>query len=313
MNFLGSPSTNSVLQKRLLAAVYSCLRPLATVLLRSGVTYQGFAEVAKRAFVHEATLEKSERGRQANTSRIAVRTGLSRKEVRRILSPDESSKSRTIIDHAGPPARVLHAWYFDPAFANELGTPRDLMFDEGNPSFSDLVRVAGGDIPAGAVRSELVRAGAVTELSSGILRPVKRYYVPADFNEKAITVLTDLLFPLVSGVEHNSNPARPADYGFIQRFAYSKLPAEVRDEFRLWSRKQATEFVESMDDWMREKGGDLERPETIISGVGVFFYEGVTADLMEMDSTSESSEEVPGKELRQIDEEDPLKEEERRS
>src|SRR3954471_2892738 len=101
----------SSVHARLLAAIYACIRPLARVLLRSGITYKTFAEIAKRAFVHEAFLERDSKGRATNTSRIAVRTGLSRKEVRRVCEETlgDPRESNLRVNHSGPPAKVLHA------------------------------------------------------------------------------------------------------------------------------------------------------------------------------------------------------------
>lgn len=273
---------NSDVQSRLLGAIYACMRPLAKVLLRSGITYRGFAEVAKRAFVHEAMLERDSKGRTTNTSRIAVRTGLSRKDVRRVcedgvIGPHAISTS---VDSSGPPARVLYAWHSDPRFVEPTGEPKDLIFEGLSPSFTDIVRAVGGDVPPGAVRAELFRASAIVELENSLLRPVKRYFVPGDFDEKAITILSGILFPLIAGVDHNSNPSRQLDAGFIQRFSYGKLSQEQQPEFRGWSREEATKFIESIDDWLVSHGAEPTCTESndIISGVGVFFYEGPPAD-----------------------------------
>jgi hypothetical protein len=270
---------NSDVQSRLMATVYACLRPFARVLLRSGVTYKSFAEIAKAAFVHEALLESDSKGRVTNASRVAVRTGLSRKEVRRVSEQALArGKSRTgAADHAGPPARVLHSWHFDPRFIAPDGTPLDLCFEGESPSFIELVKAVGGDVPPGAVRAELLRAGAAQELENGLLRPTKRYFVPGDFDEKAITVMSGMLFPFVSGVDHNSNPARKTA-GFIQRMAYARLSQADRDAFRVWSRAESTRFIESIDDWLTatETRSD-EQACGPISGVGVFYYEGPEA------------------------------------
>ena len=262
-----------------MATVYACLRPFARVMLRSGVTYKSFAEIAKTAFVHEALLESDSKGRITNASRVAVRTGLSRKEVRRVSEQTlvkDVTKSG-VADHAGPPARVLHAWHFDPRFIGADGAPLDLSFEGESPNFTELVRAVGGDVPPGAVRAELFRAAAVQELENGSLRPTKRYFVPGDFDEKAITVMSGMLFPIISGVDHNSNPARNGA-GFIQRIAYAKLSPEDREAFRVWSRGEATRFIESIDDWLtaREVRGS-DRADGPISGVGVFYYEGPEA------------------------------------
>lgn len=272
-------------QDRLLAAVYACLLPLARLLLRTGITYRQFDSVAKRAFVREAMTETDSRGRVANTSRIAVKTGLSRKDVKRVrdlLDEVEGASNLANPDHWGPPARVLHAWHVDSRFTDEGGAPRRLKFQDEEGSFASLVRAVAGDIPPGAIRAELKKCGALIEEADGSVIAVKRYYVPGDVGEKAVAVVSSILFPVVAGIAHNANPARTVG-GFIQRFAYSEtLPPEAADAFRRWSRDQGTRFIESVDDWLahHEKDGGMRSGsgESTTFGMGVFYYEGPSAE-----------------------------------
>lgn len=242
--------------------------------MRSGVSYKSFAELAKAAFVREALIESDTKGRPTNASRVAVRTGLSRKEVRRVTeSVQVPSGQDGPTDPGGPLARLLHAWHFESRFLDNEGKPLDLFFDEGDTTFTDLVRSAAGDVPPGAVRAELLRGGAMIELGNGAFRPTKRYFVPSHFDEKAVTVISAMLFPFLSGLEHNSNPERTTA-GYIQRVAYAKLRPEDRDEFRAWSREQVTKFLESIDDWITMRQIPLDSAGEPISAVGAFFYEG---------------------------------------
>jgi len=276
---------NSEIQVRLLGAVRALLRPIARLLMRYGVTYHQFSDIAKEAFVYEAFLDTDTRGRKTNASRVAVKTGISRKEVSRLrdaLQCGDMLSSAGRADHSGPPARVLHAWHTDQRFMTPHGTPRALCFEGPDSSFSSLVRLVAGDVPPGAVRAELKKAGAVSESEDGQITAEKRYYVPGNVDEKAITVLANLLFPLAAGIAHNSNPDRKVD-GFIQRFAFSeRLKADTVPEFRSWSRREATHFIESVDDWIAAHEGDAGRDTqdspASIAGVGVFYYEGPSAD-----------------------------------
>src|ERR1700745_4363872 len=65
-----------------MAATRQWLRPLVHVLIRCGITWREFAEVARTAYVEVATTQFGKRGRPTNVSRTAVLTGLSRREVR---------------------------------------------------------------------------------------------------------------------------------------------------------------------------------------------------------------------------------------
>jgi hypothetical protein len=272
------------IQTRILSAVYACMLPIARLLLRSGVTYRQFDVIARRAFVREAMQELDPRGRVTNTSRVAVKTGISRKEVKRLreaIGGEASPQSDAMTDHSGPLARVLHAWHSDQRFCAGEGAPRDLDFQVGDASFSALVRAVAGDVPAGAVRAELRRAGAVVDLNDGRLRAVKRYYVPGSVDEKAITVLSGMVFPMTAGIAHNADPDRKSD-GFIQRYAFSESLSDASIlAFRMWSRIEATRFIESMDDWLAKHEIDnAVLPDdrlTKTAGIGVFYYEGPNA------------------------------------
>jgi hypothetical protein len=278
---------NDGIQTRMLGSLYACLVPIVRILLRYGVTYRQFAEIGKAAFVREAFAETDERGRRTNGSRVSVKTGLSRKEVRRLRDKVlrvAGGVRESHADHSGPPARVLHAWHSDARFLDRDGLPLALRFDGDGASFSSLVRAVAGDVPPGAVRAELKRASSIAETSDGRVVPTKRYYVPGNVDEKAITVMSGMLFPLAAGIDHNSNPSRTAD-GFIQRFAYSSgLPRESVPAFRAWSRKEAIAFIESMDDWLAKNESPSNSPRASalglpeITGVGVFYYEGPAAE-----------------------------------
>lgn len=267
----------------MLNAAYACMLPIARLLLRAGITYRQFDHVAKRAFVREALIDGDMRGRVTNTSRVAVKTGLSRKEVKRVresIGSVDWAGFGTTTDQSGPPSRVLHAWHVDERFIDEEGHPRVLEFQNDVSGFSALVRAVAGDIPPGAVRAELKRAGAIVDREDGTLQALKRYYVPGNVDEKAITVMSAMVFPLASGVAHNSDPLRESE-GFIQRFAFSdSLDASMVPKFRHWSRDQATKFIEAMDDWLAEhedETTDAGEAQTT-AGIGVFYYEGPKAE-----------------------------------
>ncbi|HLN91214.1 MAG TPA: DUF6502 family protein, partial [Patescibacteria group bacterium] len=70
--------------KAIAAAITKLLRPLVMFLLRNGVPYQTFADIAKRVYVDLATEKFDIPGRKPSKSRVAILTGLSRREVLRV-------------------------------------------------------------------------------------------------------------------------------------------------------------------------------------------------------------------------------------
>ena len=286
---------NSTLQNRLIQCISSCLRPLVRIMLRSGIGYRQFAELAKLAFVQEASGEKGSRGRQTNLSRVAIRTGISRKEVARLQSQiegrsDASSTARGVDFNSVHAARVLQLWHSDPRFIDSDGSPKKLPFADDGIDFSSIVKAAGGDVPPGAVRAEMLSANAVVEFDDGTLKPTKRYFVPADVGEELLVGFTHMVIPVLEGLARNTD-YRCTD-PFIQRLVYSdRLAPRVVPLFRKQARERVSDFVQSVDDWLSSN----EIPDSQVHspcryGVGVFYYEGLPSVPEDMSVTAAPEE-----------------------
>lgn len=267
------------LQNRLMQCLARCMRPLAQIMLRSGIGYPQFAEIAKLAFLSEAKAEKVGRGRSTNLSRIAIKTGLSRKEVARLIKNTrggrQSQQSARAVDFRSLHAeRVLQLWHSDARFVDRRGAPRSLAFADGDVTFSDLVKTAGGDVPAGAVRAELLAAGAVAAEEDGALRPLKRHFVPADVGEELLVGFTHVIIPVIEGVARNTDER--CSLPFIQRLVYSdRLSPDAIPLFRRVAREQVNGFVQSVDDWLSaNEVSESKGQQSIRYGIGVFYYEG---------------------------------------
>lgn len=269
----------SSVQVRLFSALEPCLRLLARMMLRSGIGYTQFADLAKMAFVEEALGDRDMRGRATNLSRVAIRTGISRKEVSRIKSllstqHIEKKSARAESSESGHAARVLQLWHADKRFIDKFGHPRDLPFGGDGVSFSSLVKAAGGDVPPGAVRAELVDAAAAVETGDGFLRALKRHFVPADVAEDLLVGFTHFVTPVLAGLARNTE--RNCDQPFIQRLAYSdRLTEEALPLFREISQDRTSSFLQGIDDWLSANESNLESNEAGLHrvGLGVFYYE----------------------------------------
>lgn len=250
------------------------------MMLRSGIGYRQFAELAKIAFVQEALGERDGRGRTTNLSRVAIRTGLSRKEVSRLRSrlhdrAASSAGSHGHHYHSGHAARVLQLWHADPRFASSKGLPFDLPFAGDELSFCSIVRAVGGDVPPGAVRAELLAAEAVVETPEGLLRPMKRYFVPANVGEELLVGFTHFVAPVLEGLARNTD--QDCDQPFIQRLAYSdRLMPSAIPLFREVARDRAEAFAQSVDDWLtpNELHSESDADGSLRVALGVFYYEG---------------------------------------
>lgn len=264
------------IQRQILGAFLVVLKPVARILLRYGIGFREFSEIAKTAFVDVASSDFGLRGRPTNISRVAVMTGLTRKEVRRLRDKIADGED-TVIVKPTPMWDILHYWHADREFLDSGGRPAALPFKGETRSFSSLVRQYGGDIPPGAMRTELKRVRAIEEDEEGNLSALKRTFRPEGDHESLVASLVHGVYPLIATVSHNTDPNRIGST-WAQRIAFTQ--AVKKDDVPRLKRITADRigaFAESIDDLFiaYETLNEIEVQEDDMStlAVGVFYFE----------------------------------------
>jgi uncharacterized protein DUF6502 len=256
------------------AALYWIFRALARLCLRHGLSYEAAAEIAKRAFVDVAHREFVIAGRKQSASRVALLTGLHRKEVGRMLDQDRprEREAERLVAYG---ERIVAGWRRDEEFTDRRGAPAALPFD-GPRSFTALVKLyGGGDLPGRAVLDELIRVGAATRMRDGRIRLVARAYVPARASAESIAILGSDVSDLVSTIDHNLE--RGPEAGFFQRrVAYDNLPSEAVEEIHAKVRSDGQSLLERLDRVMSRRDRDAN-PRARGTGrkramVGIYFF-----------------------------------------
>jgi hypothetical protein len=155
------------------AAIRSALaaiEPIISMLLELGVSCQDASHVVRWAYVHRAASRLTSRGKRPSASRIAAATGLSRADVRGLLTePPMRSASASLSDRAC--ATVLVGWRNDADFLDAKGNAKALAYAEEGASFTALARKYARDIPPRAMLNELIDSQLVTEVARGRYLP----------------------------------------------------------------------------------------------------------------------------------------------
>ncbi|HSW53340.1 MAG TPA: DUF6502 family protein [Sulfuricaulis sp.] len=257
-------------------AILRLMRPLVRVLLRNGVSFHGFADLAKRVYVEVATQEDlTIPGRKPTVSRVAVLTGLTRKEVQRISAlpgtPDPEAGERY-----NRAARVVSGWVRDPDFSDADGEPLALTPDEGASSFAELVRRYSGDVPPRAVLDELLRVGTVERGEDGRIRLFARSYIPRTSDADKFAILGTDVSDLIATIDHNMRQGA-ADPRFQRKVMYDNLPAEVIPKFRKLGAARAQALLEQMDKWLSQHDRDVQQTVDgsgrMRAGIGIYYFE----------------------------------------
>ena len=253
------------------AAILRLLRPLVRLLLRYGIAYGAFADLAKRVYVEVARDEFALPGRKQSVSRVSIITGLSRKEVRRVADlerPDDAATAQRY----NRAARVIGGWLRDPDFTAG-GEPRALRVDD---EFAELAKRYSGDVPPRALLDELLRVDAVATDGAGRVTLNARAYVPRSGEADKLEILGADVADLISTIDHNLT-ASPDRAFFQRKVSYDNLPVEGTEALRDVASRRSQSLLEELDRWMSAHDRDTS-PSIVGRGrkravLGIYYYE----------------------------------------
>lgn len=258
-------------------AIVTLLEPLVRLVLKRGMAFGQFSELVKRAYVEVAQKDFAVPGRKLTISRIAVLTGLTRKEAKRVAQSeggDETAASRRRVNRA---ARVVSAWVAEPDYHDGRGGPASLGFAySDDPSFSSLVQEHGADVTARAVLDELLRVGAVEHLKDGRIRLVERAYIPQADESAKLEILGTDVADLIGSIEHNLEPEHERSF-YQRKVAYDNLPAAWLPALQEMVRTRAQELLEELNEEMAAHDLDVAPEQDAKGGsramVGIYYFQ----------------------------------------
>lgn len=229
------------------------LKPLIRLFIAQGVTHAEFSETAKEVYVETALRHFESEGR-VNKSRIAILTGLTRKEVKNVI--DRTLEAGYQPKTYSRPERVLTGWYSDPKFQGPYGIPLELPYETGGedePSFVELVRQYSGDMAPRQMLNQLVEAGSVVEVD-GRYKAVRRIFKHSTLSPSLIKRLGDVGYRVFSTAAKNIDKQMEGS-GYFDRmvFADDGCTDEVIEKFDEYIKPKGQEFLEEIDVWFSSR------------------------------------------------------------
>ncbi len=262
----------SNLKSNVLAGCRLLLRPIVRLLLKSGVTFREFSEVAKTTFVEVATDEFGIRGRPTNGSRVAILTGINRHEItrqRELLAKGLEGAEPT---YSGSATRVLSGWHQDPDYLDAAGEPLEIPSAGPSPSFENLCGRFAGDIPVSALLKELRLVGAVTSGQGETLRAAMRNYIPSRFDAEKVKVGASLIHDHADTVVYDLIRPAGAAARLARRAHNARVDARALPDFQVFMEREGQAFLERVDNWLtaHEAPDDAQERALVRVGAGVF-------------------------------------------
>lgn len=262
----------------LIRAGRAILRPLVRLFIAHGLTYPAFNRLVREVYIEVGTRHFSLPFKKQTDSRVALVTGIPRKEIGQIRRGQAPVLGESVPLDYGVATRVVGRWVGDEKYRDASGNPLPLPYEpkgEG-PSFSGIVFEVGGDIPPRAVLDELIRVGAVALSPAGEVRLIERAYIPVRGTEEKLAILGADASELIGAIAHNIDA--PSGEAFLQRKVYyDNIGSQALPELRQRVREAGGAFVQSINallaSYDRDRnpyapGGTRKR-----AVVGVFYFE----------------------------------------
>jgi len=251
------------------------LEPAVYVLLRCGITWREFSELAKASYVNVATTRFGKRGRPTNISRTAMLTGMTRRDVRLARERLEATMSAPTPAYASKASRILTAWHLAPGFQDEKGNPARLLLDGPGASFEELLKLCGAaDVPSSTLLKELIGAGAVRRGKDRRLQALRRNYIPQATDEQLVRLWGTVLPDVAKVYVHNMSRTPRTPTRFERAAKNDRIPLKEQAAFREFLELEGQALLERVDAWLTahelREGDDAAETPTTRMGAGVY-------------------------------------------
>lgn len=276
------PTRPANARRHFMHALRGVLRPIIRFMIRAGVCYGDFVDVARGAYVESAIRDGIGAVRHPTRDQIAKVIGIDHRRIDHYIDDDEAlpTAQSTLTPLV---VELLHRWHTDPRYLQPSGIPRELALDNrSEPRFQDLVKHVDGASDPEAMLDELLRAGSVVHTDENRVRALTRYFLWQKGSRHSIEDFGVTLSRLAETLEYNMDHAN-GDTKRLERSVFTDrgLPAQLLPSFEAYAQERSSHMLLEIDDWLAEASDrDPSPPEVRIgTGLSIFLYIDPRPDL----------------------------------
>jgi len=263
------------------AAIHRMLRTVVRHLIGQGITYPALTQMVKEIYLEVAEAEFALPFKRQTDSRLALVTGLNRKEISRLRRRRKQPKAGIVLEE-NLVTHVIGRWMAGPPYAAADGTPRRLVYDSNRSSvasFARLVRELSVDIPVRSVLDELLRVGVVALLPDGNVELRREAHIPSDSVAAKLTLLGTDPAELFATIMHNIEyPDAPR---LQRKVAYDNVGADALAEIRAAALRTGERFVRGANALLaahdRDRNPRAPGGQRMRVVLGTYYFEEETA------------------------------------
>jgi hypothetical protein len=223
-------------------ALAHLLKPLARLMIDHGVQLPAMLELLKKSLVDDAVKTYGVANKASTDTRIALLTGVHRKDVRRLRGLAAEGHTDECVPLVSLAASVVARWISDPNYLNSDQTARPLARTPrrgqlGEPGFTNLVAEISRDVGARAVLDELARLGVVEVQDDGYVSLKATAFVPKKGLDESFHFLAHNGSDHLATAVHNMAPARDGPQMLEQSAFAVNLSATQADQLQARARQ----------------------------------------------------------------------------
>ena len=265
---------------RLVWAAATTLHPIVKRLLALGVPFGQLEARLRELFVEVAEADLALPGRRQTDSRIALVTGINRKEVKRIRSADRRTDAPRSFS-MNQATSLISRWMTDAQTTDRRGRPLAIPYRaKQGPSFMRLARKVTGDLAPRVLLDELMRGGAIEAREGNLLALKSDAYVPKLERVEQLQILAEDPPELIDTILRNVF-AGAKDPLLQRKVYYDNLGSDAAHRIRAEMRREGERFLRRINRLLsrydRDRNPKAPGGERHYAGVGVYFFEAAAS------------------------------------
>ncbi len=249
-------------------------------MLSEGVTYGELEGELRALFVEVAECDFATAKPKQTDSRIAVLTGINRKEVRRLRGKAAQVVVRQSFARNWA-ADLVNRWINEPEGTGPSGRPVPLPYTSGSGlSFVKLAEQTTADVQPRALLDVLLSAGAAELRKGKVVALTRASYVPRRGHSEGLAMLADDPPELIETMLHNVLTEDPPR--LQRKLAFDNIGSEGLERLQMALRKEAERFLKKSERVLnrhdRDRNPKGPAGERSYAGIGVYYFESATPE-----------------------------------
>lgn len=255
-------------------------RPLVKLLLKRGIVFSELVDYLKAMYVDVADNDsdfRTSNKKRPTVTRIAVITGINRKEVNRLLREDIDDSA--LGDRSSIWVQLIHKWTHDSNYSNN-NAAKDLTYgrEDDRYGFEELVKELTSDMTPKSVLDEMLEKKIVEKKNKKVSLLMDSYVPLGNYDDEELwDIGTESIGELISTVIYNLHSEESVTKRLQRRVYFDNVARTSLPGIKTWSDDELIPLMQSAQKKLSEydEGKSFQKTRTgrFRVGFGVYYFE----------------------------------------